>query len=151
MLIITALDPHRRKRSGAIVHGFLPRSPIIVNHLNTEIVSEQPGDGPLAVVRTAFNTGFNIGYKYYIYDRDTDTADRCVATTLHLRRCAPVREPPVERPVAVGGGGLVPRGRSHRGSGGNRTHVYRVCGAVCTRIEGAVVRVKVRTLKITSR
>ena len=53
----------------------LPLPSIRVNELSTEIVAEQPGGGSLAVVRTGFDTGTGVGYKYYLYDRTTNTAD----------------------------------------------------------------------------
>jgi len=42
-----------------------------VNELPTEIVARQPG-GALAVVRTQFSTGISAGYKYYLYNIDTE-------------------------------------------------------------------------------
>ncbi|MDX1993875.1 MAG: WD40 repeat domain-containing protein [bacterium] len=56
-----------------------PRLPfdnnVEINRLATEVLSRQPGDGPLSVVRTSFPAGDNPpGYKYYIYDRDTGEA-----------------------------------------------------------------------------
>jgi hypothetical protein len=44
--------------------------PVAVNRLPTELVSQQPG-GPMAIVRTSFNTGYGTGYKYYTYNRAT--------------------------------------------------------------------------------
>jgi WD40 repeat protein len=44
--------------------------PVTVNQLSTEVVSQQPG-GPMAIVRTSFNTGSGTGYKYYTYNRAT--------------------------------------------------------------------------------
>jgi hypothetical protein len=64
--------------SGAASEPFLPPpSPasIRVNELSTELVSTQPGDGPLAVVRTSFNNGRGIGYKYYLAERDSGAVE----------------------------------------------------------------------------
>lgn len=54
---------------------FLPPPSIVVNKLNTETISRQPGRGPLAMVRTPFSTGLGIGYKYYLYDTAEGTVD----------------------------------------------------------------------------
>ncbi len=43
-----------------------------VNELPTEILTRQ-NNGQLAVVRTLFSTGTGPGYKYYLYDFETDT------------------------------------------------------------------------------
>ena len=48
---------------------------ININDLSYEVISEQGGlDNRYALVRTAFNTGYGTGYKYYIYDRETEEA-----------------------------------------------------------------------------
>ncbi|MBN1967706.1 MAG: hypothetical protein JW910_23825, partial [Anaerolineae bacterium] len=62
--------------SGEFSEPFTPRrSSVSINQLSTETVAVQPGGGPLVVVRTAFNSGHNTGYRYYIVDRDTGTVD----------------------------------------------------------------------------
>ncbi len=52
-----------------------PRSSVTVNNLYTETITTQPAGGPLAVVRTSFNTGRTTGYKYYIVNQDTGVED----------------------------------------------------------------------------
>jgi hypothetical protein len=71
VLLIQRLDPANL----VTPTPFLPLPGIRVNELLTEIVAEQPGGGSLAVVRTGFDTGSGQGYKYYLYDRATNTAD----------------------------------------------------------------------------
>ncbi|NDJ60063.1 MAG: WD40 repeat domain-containing protein [Chloroflexi bacterium] len=52
-----------------------PTQQAVSGALQTELVSTQPGDGPLAVVRVGFSTGHNQGFNYYIYDRETEAFD----------------------------------------------------------------------------
>jgi hypothetical protein len=42
-----------------------------VNELSTTLISRQPG-GQWAVASTTYNTGLGTGYKYYLYDTETD-------------------------------------------------------------------------------
>jgi hypothetical protein len=51
------------------------RPPIEINDLDITIIGYQPGtENRYVVVRTQFNTGRTIGYKYYIYDREAEEA-----------------------------------------------------------------------------
>jgi hypothetical protein len=54
---------------------FFPLPGISVNELRTDIIATQPDSGQFVLVRTSFNTGYGTGYKYYIYDRETGTAE----------------------------------------------------------------------------
>ncbi|HEX3050407.1 MAG TPA: hypothetical protein VHP83_07120 [Aggregatilineaceae bacterium] len=47
---------------------YQPPDSISVNKLSTEYVSSSPDGSPVSVLRTGFNTGSGIGYKYYIYN-----------------------------------------------------------------------------------
>ncbi|MBI5960175.1 MAG: hypothetical protein HY866_15650, partial [Chloroflexi bacterium] len=69
--LIQRLDPE----SDATPTPFMPLPGITVNELYTETITSQPDSGQLALVRTSFNTGQGTGYKYYIYDRETGTAE----------------------------------------------------------------------------
>lgn len=42
-----------------------------VNELPTSLISRQPG-GPLALTSTSFSTGIGMGYKYYLYNTETN-------------------------------------------------------------------------------
>jgi hypothetical protein len=68
LTLIRRIDPE----TNTVTEPFLPRESVSVNEMYTETVSVQPGDGRIVVVRTVFNTGSGTGYKYYIYDRDTN-------------------------------------------------------------------------------
>jgi hypothetical protein len=58
----------------ALSEPFPGPEPISFNNLNTEIVAEQPGKGSV-LARTYFDAGNGPGYKYYIYNRETESAD----------------------------------------------------------------------------
>jgi hypothetical protein len=64
--------------TGEAPEPFLPPpsvSGVRINELDTELLAVQPNDGSLAVMRTPFNTGEGVGYKYYIYDHETGVVD----------------------------------------------------------------------------
>lgn len=69
--ISVRIDPATGETSDPI---FAPPS-IRVNELPTSEIAAQPDGGPLALVRTSFTGARSTGYKYYIYDRDTETAE----------------------------------------------------------------------------
>ncbi len=68
---IRRFDPATRSYS----EPFERRDPISINQLPTEVISLQPDNGPIAVVRTSFNAGRGLGYRYFIYNQDTGEAD----------------------------------------------------------------------------
>jgi WD40 repeat protein len=45
---------------------------VSINELPTELITRQPG-GSWAIVSTSYNTGLGQGYKYYLYDTNSDT------------------------------------------------------------------------------
>jgi hypothetical protein len=61
--------------TGTLSEPFVPPNSFAVNELPTEILAPQPARGSLALVSTSFNAGLTVGYKFYIYDRETGTAD----------------------------------------------------------------------------
>lgn len=69
--MIRQIDPV----SGALSDPFRPPDPVRIIGLDAEVIAEQPDGGPLVVARLRFNTGSNDGYMYYLYNRDTGTAD----------------------------------------------------------------------------
>lgn len=60
--------------SAELPEPVLQPAPISVNELPTQVLAFQPG-GPLALVRTSFDTGTGIGYKYYLHNSETGHND----------------------------------------------------------------------------
>jgi hypothetical protein len=58
--------------TGTLTAPFLPQKDVNVNNLPTTVVAAQPGDGNFLLLSTPYSTS---GAKYYIYDRQTNSAD----------------------------------------------------------------------------
>ena len=69
--VIARIDPAMGETSEA----FVAPPPIRVNDLYTDMITSQPDGSPFALVRSSFTGARSTGYKYYIYDRDTNTAE----------------------------------------------------------------------------
>lgn len=61
--------------SDTLSEPFERRDPFQINELPTDVVTEQPDGGSLAVAVTYFNTGTGTGLRYYLVDRDAETIE----------------------------------------------------------------------------
>lgn len=72
-IIPLSLYRHAVPETRTLSEPFLPQTNIRINELAVELHLFQPANGPLALARLAFKGG--PPYQYYIYNRETDTAD----------------------------------------------------------------------------